>query len=347
MRPLKRIGLFVAVPLLGLSIFAGVSLWSLQQYFGDSSHLKQWLVQSEFYPAVRDEIITQSTKQNIVDAKDASVTLRKPVVKKALERSITTEYLQNAAESVIDGTYDWLDGTSQKPTYTIDVAPIKKAFALSISNSAQARLNTLPDCVLADQATTTDPFTVNCSPPPSVSSTELQRLRTEIINSDEFLPKNIDANTYALSAEETVKNVSQQPWYETVSGLPTLFQWISRGPVIALLLGLIATVLIVFCSTSRRNGLRRVGVTILSSSLALALSSIVVLFLARYTTLPGADEGAALYQPMLDLFKLASGAVSQWQLITCLVLAAIGGGIVLGLRFTRPPASATPQPVRK
>ena len=88
MRTLKRIGLFVAVPLLGFCIFIGVSLWSMQQYFGDGSHLKQWLVESKAYPAVRKEIITQSTKQTAND--DSSVTLRKPVVKKALERAITT-----------------------------------------------------------------------------------------------------------------------------------------------------------------------------------------------------------------------------------------------------------------
>jgi len=339
MPTLKRIGLFIAVPLLGISIFAGVSLWSLQQYFGDTSHLKQWLIESNMYAAVRKEIVSQTVKATKeANKNDASITLSTPVVTKALEKSLTQPYLQATAEEILDGTYAWLAGSAPKPTYNIDVDPVKKAFASSIVDSADARLDTLPDCVLPDQATTTDPFTVNCKPPASVSNQELQRLKKEIVNNKDFLPQDITADTYALS--ETASSAAgqqppAQPWYQSVSALPTVFQWMARGSIIFLVLGLLSVAGVVFCSTSRRNGVRRVGVTMLTSGLALALASAAALMMGGFIRTPVADKNSPLYEPVLALFKLATEAVSRWQLITSLVIAAIGGGIVLGLRLTK------------
>lgn len=180
-----------------------------------------------------------------------------------------------------------------------------------------------------------------------MSLKELKRLSAEIKNSKDFLPENITADTSALSADDKAKTTDAKPWYQNVSSLPTIFQWIQRGPIISLVLGLLATAAIIFCSTSRRNGVRRAGVTVLSSSIALALSSVIVLFMSRYMKAPIADEGAALYQPMLDLLRLASDAVSRWQFITCLVLAVVSGGVLIGLKLTAPPATKTPSTTKQ
>jgi DNA-binding protein Fis len=333
MHNLKRVGISVAVIALGVSIFAGVSLWSLQQYFGTSAHIKQWLVESQVYPAIQTEIITQSV--NNTAGQGEGITLSEPLVKQALERSITEAYVRESAEQVIDGTYAWLDGTTATPVYEIDVTPVKTAFADSIITSANTRLKDLPDCILPDQATTTDPFKVNCNPPASIRTSELDRLRKEIATNPDFLPQNITAETYNLdqSAQSTAVNVGT-PWYENVSYLPTLFQWTVRGPVIFLMFGVLSAASIVLLSTSRRAGVRRTATTVLSSSLALALSSVALLFTVRYIKGPSQGQSSALMDPILEVFRLASTALGQWQLITCLVLALISGGILIGLRFT-------------
>lgn len=345
MHTLKRIVLFVAVPLLGISIFAGVSLWSLQRYFGDPSHIKQWMVESDIYTAVRNEIVKEAVKASQKQqANDETLTLSTPVVTKALEKALTGQYLQATAEEILDGTYAWLDGSAPKPTYDIDVEPVKKAFAGSVITSAQSRLAKLPDCVLLDQATTTDPFKVNCKPPASVSNAELQRIRREIVASKDFLPQDITADTYALSDDSVVAVDSSRPnqtWYQSVSALPTIFQWMARGPVIFLLLGLLSIGGIIWASTERRKGVRRVGMTFITSGLALALASLAALVMGGFIRTPITDKTSALYEPVVSMFKLASQAVSRWQLIVCLTIAVVGGVILIALRITKPSMANT------
>lgn len=347
MQTLKRLGLSIAILTLGLSVFIGVSLWSTQRYFGTSDHLKQWLRESGMYPAIQREIITQTAKAATDSQEQQGVTLSQPIVQKALGKAVTEQYIQESAEEVITGTYAWLDGTTEKPVYRIDVEPVKTAFADSILGSAKSRLNDLPPCVLPDQATTTDPFTTNCSPPPSVSKAELARLRKEIITSQDFLPQDITADTYTLDPAAQSKPVNTNvAWYENVQSLPVIFQWTQRGPLIFLVLGLVSVAGVIFLSRTRRTGMKRAATTVLSSSAALALSSIALLFTVRYIKTPGPDQDSALYEPMLALFKLASTAVSRWQLITCVVLAVLSGAALLALRFTdQTPPAVKPRPL--
>lgn len=343
MDTLKKIGLFLAVPLLSISIFIGVSLWSLQQYFGDTTHIKQWLEQGKVYPAIRQEIVAQTAKTSKEQADPDALNFNSKVVKKALEKALTINFIQTAAEEVIDGTYAWLDGTSEKPTYNIDVDPLKEAFADSVIGSAQKRLNGLPDCVLPDQATTTDPFSVNCKPPADITQTELKRLRKEIENNKDFLPQDVSADTTNLGEATVSQEGSQlpkmQPWYQSVAHWPGIFQWIQRGPVIALILGLLSLAGVIFLSVSRRQGIRRAAVAMLSSSVALALSSVMLLFATRFIKTPLASEESHLYDPLLAVVKLATNAVNRWQLISCLVITAASLITLIVLRLTRP---ATP-----
>lgn len=346
MNTLKKIGLFLAVPLLSLSIFMGVSLWSLQQYFGDSTHLKQWLEESKVYPAISKEIVAQSVKAAKEQTNNDALNFSSPVIKKALEKALTVTYVQSAVEELVDGTYAWLDGTNPKPTYNIDVDPLKRAFADSVIGSAEKRLDKLPDCVLPDQATTTDPFKTNCSPPLGISQTELKKLRREIEKNKDFLPQDITADTTNFGEATTGEGSTApeiQPWYQSVAHWPGVFQWMQRGPLIALGVGLLSVTGIIFLSSTRRQGLRRTAITLLGSSVALALSSILLMFATRFIKTPVTDQDSHLYDPLLSVVRLATNAVNHWQLITCLVIAVIGLVTLIVLRLTRP----TQQPAKQ
>lgn len=332
MRFLRRFTLFVAVPLLGLSVIAGVSLWSLQRYFSDSTHIKTWLVESNIYPALQSELVAQSMGNIGISLQEGGVSVPEPVLEKALGRAVSVEFLQQNAEKGIDETYRWLKGETPTPDLSIDVLTGKKAFAQTVSDSARQRLGTLPDCVLPGQATTTDPFLVNCEPPADITKAELARLRNEIVADNEFLPK--DTTIDSLLTDVQPQAETPKLWYEQVSYLPTVFQWSQFGPLLFLVIGLVSIALIVLSSTSRQNGGRRAATTVLIASLTLALSTGVIIFIASTMRQTNTDS-VALHQPVFELFRLATTAVGRWQLVTCLILALISGGALLGLRFVK------------
>ncbi len=337
MHTARKIALVLAAPLLSIAIFLGVTAWSLQTYFADSSMLKVWLAESGIYPAARTMIVTETTKDNSIQSSTDEVTFSDKLIERSLNRALTAEYLQSAAEQFIDGTYAWLQGDVEVPSYNIDVTSLKTAFANEVVASARKRLTSLPPCVLADQATTTDPFTTNCNPPKEVTQKELARLKKEIIASKDFLPADITAATTNIS--QGSQPAESAPWYQGVAHFPRLFQLTMVAPYVFSVLAVVMAVVIVFASQTKRRGAKTIAVTTLTSSAALALSAGILLFFVDRFSIPVSSSNAELQEPLIVLFKSMSNAVSRWQLITSLVLVVLSGLGLLALRLTRPGAT--------
>lgn len=338
MHTARKIALVLAAPLLSITIFLGVTAWSLQTHFADSSMLKVWLAESGIYPAARTMIVTETTKDNSVQESSDEVTFSDKLIERSLNRALTAEYLQSAAEQFIDGTYAWLRGDVQVPSYNIDVTVLKTDFANEVAASARKRLVSLPPCVLADQATTTDPFKTNCNPPKDITQKELARLKKEIVASKDFLPADITAATTNISQDSQA--AESTPWYQGAAQFPRIFQLTMIAPYVFSVLAVILAVVIVFASQTKRRGAKTIAITTLTSSAALALSAGILLFIVDRFSIPVSSSNADLQEPLIVLFKSMSNAVSRWQLITSLVLVVLSGLGLLALRLTRPGAVA-------
>ena len=338
MQTARRLALILAAPLLSLAIFLGVTAWSLQTYFADSSMLKVWLAESGIYPAARTMIVTETTKGNSIQEGTDEVTFSDKLIERSLNRALTAEYLQSAAEQFIDGTYVWLRGEVQAPSYKIEVTSLKTTFANEIVASARKRLDSLPPCVLPDQATTTDPFTINCNPPKEVTQKELARLKKEIVASKDFLPAEITAATTNIS--QAAQPADAVPWYQGAQQLPRLFQATMIAPYVLTVFAVLMGLVILFASQTKQRGAKAIAITTLSSSAALALSAGVLLYFVGRFGIPSSSSSASLQEPLVVLLTTAAIAVSRWQLIASLVLVVLSVLGLLVLRLTRP--SATP-----
>lgn len=341
MNVLRQLIVRIVTPLLSMSIIASVSLLSLNLNFSQPDNLKQWLRQSRIFDSIVPTIVAQSKQTG----PNEDPNLARPEVQAALEKAVTPEFLETSSNKIIDGTYNWLQGKTDKPNYDIDLSPVKAAFASSIGDQARNRLASLPACSLSQPPTSDDPFTTNCRPPAAATESQIQKMVDELTVSNDFLGQNhITADTKSLnnSVDQTTSAMPQIAWYQQLSKLPALYSWAQKGPWLLGLLAVLLAMIIVFASRTKRQGGHNVAWTVFSAGILLTLGAGLVMYLANKISFANMAETAALHQPLIDLIKLITRNVSQPLLVSGIVLL-IGSVIsLITLHRTKPKPTAQP-----
>jgi hypothetical protein len=360
---MRRLFLIIAAPLLSACVIGTITLYSLNQAFGQPTNLKRWLRQSQLYDNVVAGIIDQAKQKTAEQPGEASadeeLSFDRPEFQAALQQAVTPAFVQQSVEDIIDGTYSWLQRKTDKPTYHVDLTGVKNAFAASIGDQARARLNTLPPCSIANQPATSDPFNITCRPPANISEPEIQKLISDITNNKDFLPANtITADTTELgsttdttppTAEPAAPTAAKPslPWYQQARQLPTVYGWTMRGPLVLGLLALALAVGIVFVTQTRRTGLRVLAMTGLTTGLMLILSAgISLAVFASAAQRSSSQQVTHFQQPVVRLLTYANNAVN-YPILWWGIGVALAGLAGLGALYVTRSQAATVAPSPK
>ncbi|MCA1806608.1 MAG: hypothetical protein LC687_01915, partial [Actinobacteria bacterium] len=224
-------------------------------------------------------------------------------------------------EQVIDGIYAWLDGITEQPEFVIDFGPARERFAEELAVYATERLQALPTCASLDQLPgEIDLLTVECLPPGFDPMEETSTYTDELLASDEFIPE------VGFSSAELLENIEDPDG--KMSSIPNGFQWLVRsvwviaGVIVALSLGLFTL------ASTKRIGIRRVGIQFFVAGLWLGFSTLIVWLL---------QDG--LFQNNIMTTELQNAFIRAGELLVgeILLIMAFGAGLYvfigLVLRF--------------
>lgn len=345
MRFLRQLLVWVASFSLGSLLTLLVLTSALVISLGDSAHVKRWIEQSTIYDIVVDSVLSETSSDD-----SQTTALEQAALKPAAQKAFSPAVLQQSAETIIDGTYTWLEGTGTVPEFTVDLSGAKQTFANEVGNYLRNHIAGLPVCAPAEIPAELDIFNLTCRPEGFDFNPEIDQAVQEIATSKDFLDNPvITADTFTTGNEGQKQSVFTQ-----YSAIPDYWQLFKITPYVFGLLVLLAVTIIVFLSVSRRRGLRRVA-----TSLALSGGILVVAAVLAMRSLDNLGEQTnetiqdqALQNSVQAIVKTAGqeiGTVVVWW-GAAFVVVAVGLGI--GLFATRhrhiasnlPPSEPTPPP---
>lgn len=215
------------------------------------SNIKSWLGKSDIYKLLPDAFLNQAkedTDNNI------GVPLTDPGVQKAAKDAFSPQFLQTSTESIIDGTFRWLDGSKPKPDFSIDVGTAKDKFANNVADYAKVRYAGLAACTPGVIPTSTNPLTIECQPAVGINiDQEAEKIKSQIQSTDGFLS---EPNLTADTLEQDKSNDSSFNKTETPNG----YQWARRIPIVLVILIIINVAIILFTSVTKRAGVKRIAI---------------------------------------------------------------------------------------
>lgn len=270
--------------------------------------IKRSLAEAEVYQAFTETVAEELTGQA---ENDDSLAVPPAEIREAVDQAIATEPLQEQVEQALDATYDWLNGLTQRPEFTIDLSQSRENFANSVSAYAADRLESLPTCSsLSQLENEVNPLTAECLPPRFDRQTAIEAYSQELLDSGEFLPE------VKFSSSEIFSNFED----DTLASAPSTFQQLKQAVwIVATVSGVLALAIFLLAPT-KRIGLRRVGLNL----------AIVGLWLGLFAAL------SWIFQD--TLFSIGSGAASlQIAVIDAvgllvdqaLTIVAVGAGVYL------------------
>src|SRR5690606_6585385 len=174
----------------------------------------------------------------------------------------------------LDGTYNWLEGNSDKPEFMIDLADAKQRLADGLGNYAASRAASLPACTAAQSAQLSqegfDALNAPCLPPGVNPQTAAADLRNQIITSEDFLGQtSFSGDDIKVSSNGREVPIDQANEFKK---LQSAYQAGMLAPILFGLTAALAAIGIVFLSSSKKSGLGRIGLISLTAGLLLAIS---------------------------------------------------------------------------
>jgi len=123
-------------------ILISVALWAvaatLQTTLLNRSAMKMWVQESGAYENVIDTIEIRQI--------DATGIVTSEMLRLAIGKVITPDFIQNKTEVVIDAVYDWLQGDAPQIVYEIPIQERRVDFITHLGKLLEQKLQQLPAC---------------------------------------------------------------------------------------------------------------------------------------------------------------------------------------------------------
>lgn len=323
---------------------------SLVIVLGTSGHLKHALGSSGIYQSGVDQLLDNTKKDAQANGQE-SLDLSQPGLQAAAKTAVTPAFLQNTAEQVIDGMYNWLGGKTKQPEFSIDIAATKQKLISALGDYAVNRAKQLPPCTVQQArelaASGVDPLNLPCVP----AGFDVNGLREQVANQvNDALAGNKDNNILqqpVLTPDNLPKDeqgkTPVQNLTEKASKLPKAFHWFKLAPWIFGVLAVLSAAAVYLLDENKRKAIRSlaigaviVGVVVL---LGVLLTNVVFNKLNGPTGPLAKQINNRLELPAVVAANAISNDINHSLVIYALVYVIAGTAALFALHFTKPKLS--------
>ncbi len=256
--------------ILFVTLLFGTFAASVNSNLAKPDKLETWLSQSGLYSGVISTAVSQAQKSTNNGGSNG-VSLSDVAVQQAAKAAFPPALLQKDVNVVLENNYQWLQGKIPTPNFSIDLSGAKLSFAQEVGHYVTMRLAGLPICTAAQVAAlsaNSDPLTITCRPSNLNAQTEGAQVTQMIATGDGFLSNPvITATTINPNGK-----ANSQPYYTKLAKAPRVYQAATKSPFVFAGAALLCVLGIVFISSRKRKGLRRVAVVFSLVGLVLVAS---------------------------------------------------------------------------
>lgn len=315
MNVLKKIGLVVSAGLLSPLIFFLVFAAGFNKTIGNQEYVKTTVAESGLYKEIGQIIISQSTKDAPKDK----------IIAKAITKVANENQIQKITEPAIAGVYSWLEGETPKLLVELNLEEIQTAFTNTYKADLEKFANKLPQCSSYQTVVNYDVSTLKCIPP----GTDINQLINQSIdqakaNNDVFAEAFTSNGT--IDNEEAEKAGIASPVESNLpEQIPMLFQFLQKSWPYMLVLLVLCVVGTILLSKSLLYGLRKVGVTLILSSIGLIIAGLLMKYSIE-NLVPATDPSANQVptESIQNIVKTLLGDLSGVWLWPGVVLLVLG-----------------------
>ena len=264
---LRKIVLVFLAGLLPLFLFLLAIDLSINRTLGSSQSIKKILNNSGIYESLIPNLIEQ-TKASSEGGE--GINLNDPAVKQIAEQAIPPQFLRENTEKFLDSVFLWLEGKSETPDFKLDLSTLQASFNEVAAKIAADPAAALPACPagLSGRADSFDPFSATCLPK-GVSAAAIGAQIKSSLDSGEGLLKDPVISADSIKLEGS----NQSVFADQLKDVPSYYQQAKNTPLYLAILGLLIALGIIFLSTDRAHGLRRVGIILLVVGVLLLASA--------------------------------------------------------------------------
>ncbi len=302
--------------------------WTFNQTIADREVVKSWLDRSGAYDNFVDEIVIVSQAQAAAEGN----TISTRILLEAANASFTPELLQTSLEAVLDGGYDWLEGSKEEIEFIVDFTEAKEEFAENLTVVAVERVASLPLCTIPPTSSSFDPFTAPCKPAGLNFEQQADDFKRLIVEDENFIaePRIVGADILLGEGE------SQQTIAQAASVAPTAYSVARLGAYIALILAFLSGLGIVFIARSKRKAAVKIFRGLFFTAFSLAIftffSSTSTAWLDAVFATNQASSGFTerIIKPVVST---ASEDLTAWTLRFSLLYAGLAVVVLAGLLY--------------
>ncbi len=318
MSVLKKIGLVISAGLLSPLIFFLVFSAGFNKTIGNEEYVRTTIAESGLYGEISQIIVDQSTKDAPKDK----------IIAKAISKVANEDQIQKITEPAIAGVYSWLEGDTPKLLVELDLDQIQSSFTKTYKNDLKKFANKLPKCTSYQTTVSYDISALKCIPP----GTDINQLINQSIdqakaNNDVFAEASSSNRT--IDNEEAEKAGIASPIESNLpEQIPMLFQFLQKSWPYMLVLFVLSVVGTIMLSKTRLHGLRKVGVTLILSSVGLIIAGLLMrvsIDSLSPATDPAADQAPT--ESIQNIVKTLLGDLSGvwlWPGVILLLLGVVG-----------------------
>lgn len=334
-RIIKKILVWIAASILSFCLFTTINLWVFSQTAMQPDTIKSWLQKSGIY----DNVVPALAEISDNPSSQSSIPLKDEAIIAAGKKAFSREVLQGGTEQAIDQFTVWLRGDTKELQISVNLSDARAQFAKGIGDVAAARLASLPVCGV-EIPERFDVFQVACLPPSVNPQVEGTNVANELTNNKEFLGTGMITNETLRIRDQTT------PFYVWA---PKIYRWRVLLVTAAVSFTVLLVCIIVFLSTSRRNGLKRTTRTFAATTLVLVTVSVIVPYLSSVfaPASQNAADKAFLDKIISPVINQLEHTVQKLNITASVVLGAftlIGIIILIATRPKKPAPVPVPPP---
>lgn len=324
----RKIVIVVSNNAFKLLLFFSISVIAAVFIYTDRNYVGNVLEDNNAYENVVSALLETNKEQSLTVGGD--ITLEDPEVQKVIKQAFPAEDLKNNTENVINSFYDWLENKSPNLAFKIDLTSNKVRLAEGLSVFAINRLQSLPICTEAPAQL--DPFSSSCQPPNINYEQERINIQQQLIAESGFLDDPV------ITQDNFITSNNGSSFTETYRQVPTYFSLIKASPIYISLILLMLALIVIFSSSTRKIGIRKIGRGLVGAGLSLIFFTVVFSFILPSLTgsLPVFQSTGNGIDSLLNELSIAFGQDYAWMVIKVSTpLIIVGGLMILYANFNK------------
>lgn len=261
MNILRKISLFFISLILLIVLPLNTFIWTTHQTLLDRNVILGWLKEGNVYDNIADTAakIAEDSLNNKSDINENPEQQNSgegdmpdtATLIKAAKAALPPNVLQEDVETVINSSYDWLEGKTSTIVLNLDLADEKKAFINALGNEAITRAASLPTCT-APLDKDFNPLSSDCVPSGSDVAAQAEKIKNDLSTKDDFIP-----NTKITSADLKVGDENNKKLFtEEFSYLPKAYKQVKNSAFISAATVGVLGLLVFLLGKTRQSGLK-------------------------------------------------------------------------------------------